>query len=141
MNIIKLAYFIFCLFYSLISESAEIPDGFFKALGQVESGQNPKAIGDNGRSIGIFQIQKVCWLDAINFDKTTSGKYENCLEIEYSKKILKAYLNRYCLQAIKNNDFETMARIWNGGPFGCRKESTKKYWNKIKKELDKYDKI
>ena len=106
-----------------------------------ESSFNPKAIGDNGKSIGIFQIQKICWLDATNFNKTTGGKYENCFGIEYSKKIVKAYLNRYCSRAIENNDFETMARIWNGGPFGHRKESTKKYWDKIKKELDKYNKI
>ena len=133
MNIIKLAYFIFCLFYSLISESAEIPDGFFKALGQVESNQNPRAIGDDGKSIGIFQIQKACWLDAINFDKTIGGKYENCFEIEYSKKIVKAYLSKYC----SNGTFEDWARLWNSGPnFKSKKYSTEKYWDKIKKELD-----
>mgnify|MGYP001580513994 FL=1 len=129
---------IFWLSIILISKSAEIPDNFFKALGQVESGQNPKAIGDNGRSIGIFQIQKARWLDAINFDKTIGGKYENCFEIEYSKKIVKAYLSKYC----SNGTFEDWARLWNSGPnWKNKKHLTQKYWNRIKKKLDKLDKI
>jgi len=35
----------------------------------------------------------------------------------------------------ENDSFETMARRWNGGPKGHLKNSTKKYWKKVNKQL------
>ena len=97
MNIIKLAYFIFCLFYSLISESAEITDGFFKALGQVESGQNPKAYNKNENAIGIYQIRKLYFIDAQNFaPELRKYRHEDCFNEKISRKIVLAYLSKYC---------------------------------------------
>ena len=139
MNIIKLAYFIFCLFYSLISESAEITDGFFKALGQVESGQNPKAYNKNENAIGIYQIRKLYFIDAQNFaPELKKYRHEDCFNEKISRKIVLAYLSKYC----KNGSFEDFARCHNLGPnWKNKKHLIQKYWNRIKKKLDKLDKI
>jgi hypothetical protein len=48
-----------------------------------------------------------------------------------------AYLNRYAKDAIKNNNFETLARVHNGGPMGYKKSATKVYWLKVKDAIDK----
>ena len=103
-----------------------------EAIRQVESHGNPNLVGDNGKAIGSFQIWRTYWQDAVEHDKTIGGKYEDCKNDEYAKRIVLAYWDRY---APKNATNEQLARIHNGGPQGWKNSNTIKYWNKIKKEL------
>lgn len=130
---------IFWLSFILISKSAEIPDIFFKALGQVESGQNPKAYNKIENAIGVYQIRKLYFTDAQNFaPELRKYKHKDCFDEKISKKIVLAYLSKYC----KNGSFEDFARCHNSGPnWKNKKHLTEKYWHKIKKEIDKLDKI
>lgn len=48
-----------------------------------------------------------------------------------SRVVVKAYLEHYG----KNKTIEQKARIHNGGLNGWKKESTIKYWNKIKRRM------
>ena len=128
----------FLCFWPVLGENLPINERFLSALGYVESNNRSNCTGDNGKSIGIYQIHYICWRDATDFDKKIGGKYQNCQNnVKYSKKIITAYLNRYCPQAIKENNFEIMARTWNGGPIGCKKQSTIKYWIKVKAAYEK----
>ena len=106
---------------------------FFKALHQVEAGGSlsPKD-GDNGKAIGPFQIWRVYWQDS-----RVSGHYEQVRDYEYAKKVIAAYMQRYAPKAWKDHDYETLARIHNGGPKGHQKAATIAYWQKVKKELEK----
>jgi len=103
-----------------------------EAIRQVESHGNPNLVGDNGKAIGSFQIWRTYWQDAVEHDKTIGGKYEDCKNDEYAKRIVLAYWDRY---APKNATNEQLARIHNGGPQGWKNSNTIKYWNKVKKEL------
>lgn len=103
---------------------------FLTILGKLESSNNPQAIGDNKRAIGIYQIHKICWQDTV--DKI-GGSYSNCFNPKYASNVAYVYLNKYCPQAVKNNNYEIMARTWNGGPTGYREQSTLKYWEKFKR--------
>jgi len=103
-----------------------------EAIRQVESHGNPNLVGDNGKAIGSFQIWRTYWHDAVEHDKTIGGKYEDCKNDEYAKRIILAYWDRY---APKNATDEQLARIHNGGPQGWKNSNTIKYWNKVKKEL------
>lgn len=109
-------------------------DQFVVALRHVETGVEPhhglSAIGDQGRSIGPFQIQKVC-----HTDSRVSFPYEMCNQFEPSLLVLFCYLQRYCQRALKSGDWKTCARIWNGGPRGHKKDGTIIYWERIKGEL------
>lgn len=96
---------------------------FWEVLTQLESSNNPKAVGDNGLAIGIAQIHRVYWQDS-----GVPGKYEQCFDINYSKKIVYAYLLRYS----KTDNFEEWARLHNGG---C---NWKKKKGQAKKNLDSY---
>lgn len=112
----------------------KISDKLLSAIETVESGgrgdETPD--GDGGKAIGPFQIHKSYWKDAVDFDKSIGGKYEDCHKLEYSRKIVRAYMSRYAPVGATD---ETAARIHNGGPKGAEKKATKGYWEKVKKVL------
>jgi len=111
----------------------EIPDNFFNALHQVETGGRMGAIkGDDGKALGPFQIHRAYWQDS-----GIAGKYEDCASYEYSKRVVRAYLKRYGKEFIEKEDWQSLARIHNGGPQGHKKKATLPYWEKVKKHLDK----
>ncbi len=113
-------------------------DKFFRAIRQVETGgmkdNGLGAIGDKGKSYGPYQIQYNYWKDA----NMKYGTWERCLTDEaYSREVMMKYLRRYAKDALEQGDWQTLARIHNGGPKGHTRTSTKKYWTKVYKELQK----
>lgn len=102
------------------------------AIGVVESNNNDKAVGDNGKSIGRYQIQKAYWIDGTEYLKV-DWPYKDAHDPCKARKVVEAYLMRYG----KGKTIEQLARIHNGGPNGWKKECTKKYWERVKKVLEK----
>jgi len=109
-------------------------DNLLDAMYTVESNRGKITVGDDGKAIGPYQIWREYWHDAVEFDKTIGGKYEDCMNKAYSEKIVRAYWKRY---APKGATIEQLARIHNGGPQGHKRNATLKYWNKIVKEMSK----
>ncbi len=106
---------------------------FLKALHQVESGgREGVIIGDNGKALGPLQIHRVYWNDVAS---KVGGRYEDVTNYNYSTKVVLAYFLKYAKDALKNKDWETLAKIHNGGPKGHKKKSTEKYWQKVKSHL------
>lgn len=112
-------------------------EDFSRALGKVESGNNPKAVGDNGKAKGIFQIHESCFNDSKSFDKELNRfKYSDCFNPAVSKRVLYSYCARYEPQALKSGDWETLARLWNSGPgWAGKKSKTNTYWSKVSNSL------
>lgn len=111
---------------------------FFDAIRRVETSGMPdngrNAIGDKGKSIGPYQIQRAYWLDA----RMPDGKYGDCLaDHVYSERTMRAYFQRYAPKALAAGDWETLARVHNGGPKGHTKKATLGYWAKVQKEMSK----
>ena len=117
------------------ASNLQLPENFVAAEIQVESSGRNNAIGDDGKAIGCLQIHIACWQDAKEMDSSLQGNYSNCFSREYSIKVMRAYLNRYCPDAIRKNDFETMARTWNGGANGRNNPRTLDYWRRVKLSL------
>lgn len=111
-------------------------DDFFYALAEVESNHNDDAVGDGGNAIGRYQVWRVYWIDATEFSGI-GGKYEDVKDKAYAERIIKAYMQRYARKAWAAKDWETLARIHNGGPRGHKKKATVPYWQKVKKVLDR----
>ena len=109
-----------------------------EAICQVESNCDSNAIGDAGDAIGPFQIHHAYWYDAVEFSSDpylTTGEYHDCFDYEYAYLIVLEYMNRYASDALDPVDAEKIARIHNGGPKGHKKQSTQKYWQKVKSVL------
>ncbi len=113
------------LLLALTLTAQAAPDAsFFRALHIVEtSGKLGPTIGDNGKALGPLQIHR-----AYHADSRVAGDYSRCADLEYSKRVVTAYLQRYAPQAwAAGTDIETLARVHNGGPKGATKPATKGY--------------
>lgn len=111
---------------------------FLDAIRRVETGGLPNAgkgaVGDKGASIGPYQIQRAYHADA----RMKSGKYEDCSASHaYSEQTMLAYFARYAPKALESKDWQTLARVHNGGPKGHTKKATLGYWAKVQKEMGK----
>jgi hypothetical protein len=115
-------------------QSDERIDQVLDAIRIVETGGEPNggrdATGDQGRSIGPYQIQRAYWIDS-----GVAGRWEDCREPEYARRVVKAYWMRYCANAYERVDAEVLARIHNGGATGHRKAGTRGYWRRVEREL------
>lgn len=107
-------------------------DGILRAISKVESNHNDNAIGDGGKAIGRYQIHKIYWQDAVQYDPSIGGKYEDCKDPVYAQKVVIAYLSRYA----PNWNIDTVSGIHNGGPKGHLKNATKNYRRKVKETYD-----
>ena len=100
----------------------------------VESSRKEGMIwGDQGRSLGPLQVGRAAHQDALEFDPSIGGTYLDCQHLDYSIKIMRAYLARYCTErrlGRKPTDFDR-ARTWVGGPRGPWRESSIPYANRI----------
>jgi hypothetical protein len=111
-----------------------------RAIREVESGNRGDCPdGDGGRAIGPFQIHRRYWLDAVEFDPSIGGRYEDCRRLAYAEKVVIAFLKRHAATAWRAADAEALARVHNGGPRGASKAATQVYWLKVRKVLQKTD--
>lgn len=110
------------------------PKYLFEAIRMVETGGEfdpANAVGDNGLSLGPYQISEAYWIDAVEHCPEIGGSYNNVRDARYAERIMMAYWDRYA----PDETWETLARIHNGGPQGLR-ASTDRYWRKVSKELE-----
>ena len=102
------------------------------AMIAVESGGDCRAVGDQGRSIGILQISRGV-VEDVNRIRGTHYKWpDDCFDRRKSIEICVAYLTHY---GGKSKSLEKAARQWVGGPQGHRKAETRAYWIKVKKHI------
>ena len=120
-----------------------ISDDLVNSICQVESRNNPNAVGDNGKSVGIAQIQKIC-VDDVNRilklqKKSKRFTYDDRKNVEKSKEMMKIYLSFYGRLYEKETGLKVtpkiLARIWNGGPKGYKVKATYAYYQKVRKYL------
>ena len=103
------------------------PPSFFRALHIVEtSGRTGAILGDQGRALGPLQIHR-----GYHADARIGGDYSRCADLDYSRRVVTAYLQRYAPQAWAAGDVVTLARIHNGGPRGASKPATVAYAAKV----------
>lgn len=116
--------------YSDIKEDSEW-QSFFNAIGQVESNNNDSAIGDNGKSVGRYQIKVVYIMDAWNVDRTEAEKIHKKLASDpaLGRETIYRYMSRYAPDSVRQKEWAKLAAIHNRGP-SARKlsnEECKKY--------------
>ena len=109
-------------------------DEVLAALRTVESGGTPdggrSARGDDGGALGPYQIHRAYWQDA-----RVPGRYEDCADAAYARRVVLAYWRRWCPRALADVDAEVLARVHNGGPRGHARPATLAFWRKVERAL------
>lgn len=124
------------LFVGVVVNAGNVDPSFIHALHKVESsGRMGPIVGDSGRALGPLQIHREYFKDAAAYDKSLGNDYSRVSDLKFATKVVNAYLNRYASKAVAANDYETLARIHNGGPAGHKRTATVGYWNKVRKNL------
>ena len=119
------------------AKTAKSFEDFVSAIHHVETtGRTGAIYGDGRRSLGPLQISQAAWKDAIRFDPSIGGRYSDCKNLEYSTKIMRAYLMAHDSIAFKTGDWQTCARLWNSGPSWYKKAHlTNRYWAAVRTTL------
>jgi hypothetical protein len=114
-------------------------EDFVAAIHQHETDNRVGRIyGDGGRSYGPLQISNKAWRDALKFDRTIGGKYSDCSNLEYSKKVMRAYIQLHDAEALARGDWESCARLWNSGPaWRTKLRKTNEYWASVRTYLNR----
>lgn len=116
----------------LFTSRASTFEQFAAAINAVETGgRSGYILGDRGAAIGPLQIHHIYWADS-----RVGGEYKQCVDYKFSCKVMRGYLIRYARIAYERHDWETCARVHNGGPNGCKKKATAAYWKKVKQALE-----
>jgi len=103
------------------------------ALILVESAGNPNAFNKKENAVGCLQIRPVMVREVNRIlRKQNNGKRftkEDRWDCGLSKEMFYIWENYH--HKVSND--EMIARNWNGGPRGYKKQSTEHYWNKVQK--------
>ena len=97
-----------------------------------------RAVGDSGKALGAYQVWRVYWVDACEYDPSLRKLcYEAVTDRNYAERVVIAYLSRYC----KTWTIDECARIHNGGPAGAtkRRKATDGYAAKARRAFDEID--
>jgi hypothetical protein len=106
-------------------------------LCDVESGNDPSALGDYRNGVpyahGILQIHEAVVVDVNAHQDRMIYTHNDAFHPELAKEMFRVYMARYATKQRLGREptMEDMARIWNGGPNGYRKDATKIYWQKV----------
>jgi len=104
------------------------------ALINVESANNDNAYRSGEDAAGCLQIRHTMVKDVNRILKRRKSNKRFNIEDRWNRQksieMFEIYCHHYNLQTP-----EEKARCWNGGPRGLQKLSTKKYWEKVKKQL------
>lgn len=101
------------------------------ALIQIESGGNDLAKGRHGE-LGALQIKSIMVRD-VNRIMGTHYAHAQVTNRAISIFIAESYFSHYG----KNLSDESLARIWQGGPVGHKKSSTRAYSKRVMRELNR----
>ena len=103
-------------------EAIQPYEALFDITCKVESSHRPNAIGDNGQSFGISQIQQIRLDDYFNL---TGIRYttDDCFNVDVSKEIWIYYACQF-----QPFEYKKICKDWN-------KSTTDRYWLKINKHL------
>jgi soluble lytic murein transglycosylase-like protein len=101
------------------------------ALIQIESGGNDHARGRHGE-LGALQIKPIMVRD-VNRIMGTHYAHTQVTNRAISIFIAESYLAHYG----KNLSDESLARLWQGGPKGAKKSSTRAYGRRVMREIER----
>ena len=126
----------------VVEDTIKIPQDsvLVYAMIQVESGGKEDMVGDKNLrvpSIGVLQIRPIMVREVNRVLKKQKIKKKYNLKDRFSRK---KSIEMFYIWKDYHHECDTdevIARCWNGGPRGWKKEATEWYWTKVKREIKK----
>jgi len=115
-------------------EVIEQPD-LVKALIQVESSGRDNAHNISEDAVGCLQIRPIMVREVNRILHKQGGTFRFKLKDRWVRDKSLEMFHVWREYHHPNSTDETIARNWNGGPKGYKKESTLQYWRKVKNKL------
>ena len=103
------------------------------ALILVESSGNPKAFNKKENACGCLQIRPIMLREVNRILRKQNNDKRFTKEDRWSCGLSQEMFYIWRNYHHENSSDEIIARNWNGGPRGYKKQSTKHYWNKVQK--------
>ena len=126
--------------FTLLTNYAHAFDdvALLSAIGLVETGQNYKAVGDNGKALGAYQLHRSAWVDGCTqllregketyaYSEWTDADKQDTVALA----LIRSLRDRLAFKGIKNPTAEQIALCWNMGftaasriNFDCKRAKT-----------------
>jgi len=104
---------------------------FINAIIAVESGGDDSAVGDGGKAVGCLQIHPIMVKEVNRILKKEVYTLDDRKDRTKSIAMFRVYSSHYT-PSWDGRHYELVARRWNGGPKGDKKNATLPYWKKVK---------
>ena len=103
------------------------------ALIMVESNGNPNAYCKKEKAVGCLQIRPVMLREVNRILRKQKSTKRFSLEDRWDCGLSEEMFYIWRNYHHEDSSDEVIARCWNGGPRGYKKQSTKHYWQKVQK--------
>ena len=103
------------------------------ALIMVESNGNPNAYCKKEKAVGCLQIRPVMLREVNRILRKQKSTKRFSLEDRWDCGLSEEMFYIWRNYHHEDSSDEVIARNWNGGPRGYKKQSTKHYWQKVQK--------
>ena len=103
------------------------------ALILIESSGNPKAFNKKENACGCLQIRPIMLREVNRILRKQNNDKRFTKEDRWSCGLSQEMFYIWRDYHHKDSSDEVIARNWNGGPRGYKKQSTEHYWNKVQK--------
>jgi len=104
------------------------------AIVEVESGGDPTAWNRAEDAAGQVQIRPIV-IEDLNRIYGPRWNLEDRWDVEKSREIFWQYVLYWQDRMGYPLTDETIARLWQGGPYGPRREATLAYWERVRERL------
>jgi hypothetical protein len=105
---------------------------FISSLIMVESSGNDQAHNLSEDAVGCLQIRPIMVREVNRLLKRRGEERRYTLQDRWNRR---KSIEMFLVYNKNVTKFENQARRWNGGPGGMNKETTIKYWNKVRQKL------
>ena len=113
-----------------------IPSNITSAMIYVESNGNDSAYNKTEEAVGCLQIRPIMVREVNRILKKKGNDKRFEMEDRWEREKSLEMFHIWREHHHPNSTDEVIARNWNGGPNGFKKESTLKYWKKVKGRLE-----
>ena len=110
------------------------PKSLVDALVLVESAGNPNAFCKKENAVGCLQIRPIMVREVNRILRKQNNDKRFTKKDRWDCGLSKEMFYIWCNYHHKVSNDEMIARNWNGGPKGYKKQSTEHYWHKVQSQ-------